>query len=340
MDSSHPKQANEFADTKICVAGMGAIGIGLAARMRQAGFPVCAIARGDNLTSIRDNGIHFIDADGDHHVYVDAGSATDFPAQDIVFLCPKSQDLPALAASIKPLLHQETLIVPVINGIPWWYFDGDSQKSSCRPIHAVDPQNSLRRDLPSSQIIGTTTVMTIERVSPGVARTFNPLKMTIGEIDNRDTDRVRMLERILLRAGIETRVTDRIRDAVWTKVVRNLISNPMTAITGATLFENFADNDLAGISRQMLYEVLPVIAAYGARIEVDPKSILESGRAMGPVKTSMLQDLERGSPLELAAICDAVIELAEIHGIPMPVTRAITGLARFRGMKSHRSVAA
>lgn len=340
MSSVSQMQVGHPVNARICIAGAGAIGITLAARLRRAGFRVCMIARGDNLASIRENGIRLLDQDGEHHFMVDAGSPSDFPVQDIIFLCPKSQDLPALAASIRTLVGSDTLIVPVVNGIPWWYFDGVSGPLAGHQIKAVDPDNSLKRDLPSSQVIGTTTVITVERLAPGVARTFNPLKMTIGEIDNRLNERVQGLERILVHAGIETQTTDRIRDAVWTKVARNLISNPMTAITGATLRENFADVDLAGISSQMLYEVLPVIAAYGARLEIDPNTILESGRNMGPVKTSMLQDLERGSPLELASICDAVVELADVHGIPMPVTRAITGLARFRSMKGLASQAA
>ncbi len=337
MDSFHEKQTDSL---RICVAGPGAIGLTIAARLLIGGFGVSIIARDKSLVAIRQEGIRLIDREGDHRLQVAVGNALDFPTQDILFLCPKSQDMTALSATVQPVIGPNTLIVPVINGIPWWYFDGQAGEWSGRRIMSVDPGGELKRYLPSPQIVGTTTVITAERLQPGTARTFNPLQMTIGDLDDQASDRVNKLAEILMGAGIETRVTSRIRDAVWTKVVRNLISNPVSAITGATLRENFGNQYLASISRQMLYEVLPVIAAYGARLEVDPDTILNSGRSMGDVKTSMLQDLERGSPLELASICDAVIELAQLHGIAMPVTQAITGLARFRSLGVHRAEAA
>ncbi|WP_064692709.1 ketopantoate reductase family protein [Rhizobium aegyptiacum] len=333
---------NELQNThpRICVAGAGAIGLTLAARLMIGGFRVCVIARGASLAVIRKDGIRLFDREGEHQVRPEVGAAVDVGPQDILFLCPKSQDMPTLAAAVKPAIGPDTWIVPVINGIPWWYFDGEGGIWSGRQIKAVDPDSVLKRMLPSRQVIGTTTLITAERPRPGTARTFNPLQMTIGELDDRTSLRVEHLSRILIRAGIQTQVTSRIRDAVWTKVVRNLISNPVSAITGATLRENFGNAHLASISRQMLQEVLPVVAAYGAKLDLDPDTIVRSGEKMGDVKTSMLQDLERGSPLELASICEAVIELAQLRGIAMPVTQAVTGLARFRGLKAQCATAA
>ncbi|MBW9116490.1 2-dehydropantoate 2-reductase [Rhizobium cauense] len=316
----------------ICVAGPGAIGLTLAARLSIAGFPVRLVARGDSLSFIKANGIRLIDREGDHRVQVDVGTATDFGIQDVLFLCPKSHDLPEMAAALQPLIGEHTTIVPVVNGMPWWYFDGVGGQWDGPSIKSVDPNQVLKGLLPSRQVIGTTTIITAERLRVGTARTFNPLQMTIGELDDQQSERLSDLSDILTLAGIAVRIAPRIRDAVWTKVVRNLISNPVTAITGATLRENFGNQYLADISRQMLQEVLPVIAAYGANLEVDPQTILESGRSLGDVKTSMLQDFEQGNRLELASICDAVIELANRRGIEMPVIRAITGIAHFRSV--------
>ncbi|MDL2403657.1 ketopantoate reductase family protein [Rhizobium mayense] len=334
---SHFKQTDNY---KISVAGAGAIGVTLAARLLIGGYRVSLIARGANLAAIQKDGIRLLDNEGDHRLKIDAGTPSDYPVQDLVFLCPKSQDLPALAAAVQPLIGPNTMIVPVINGIPWWYFDGRDGRWNGPQIGSVDPDGALKELLPSPQIIGTTTLITAERIQPGVVKTFNPLQMTIGELDGRVSDRVERLGAILQQAGIATRVTQHIRDSVWTKVVRNLVSNPVTAITGASLRENFSDNNLAAISEQMLHEVLPVIAAYGARLEIDPETIMTAGRSMGDVKTSMLQDLERGSPLELASICDAVIELADAHGISMPVTQAITALARYKSLSGNQAQAA
>jgi len=316
----------------ICVAGPGAIGLTLAARLSIAGFPVRLVARGDSLSFIKANGIRLIDREGDHRLQVDVGTATDFGIQDVLFLCPKSHDLPEMAAALQPLIGEHTTIVPVVNGMPWWYFDGVGGQWDGPSIKSVDPNQVLKGLLPSRQVIGTTTIITAERLRVGTARTFNPLQMTIGELDDQQSERLSDLSDILTLAGIAVRIAPRIRDAVWTKVVRNLISNPVTAITGATLRENFGNQYLADISRQMLQEVLPVIAAYGANLEVDPQTILESGRSLGDVKTSMLQDFEQGNRLELASICDAVIELANRRGIEMPVIRAITGIAHFRSV--------
>jgi 2-dehydropantoate 2-reductase len=322
----------QIRDLKICVAGAGAIGLTLAARLVIAGFRVNVLARGENLQAIRTDGIRLIDAQGEHHLHVVAGTASELPVQDIVFLCPKSQDMANLAEAVQPMLSEQTIIVPVVNGIPFWYFDGIGGNWNGRPIGVLDSEGIIKKHLPSRQIIGTTTIMTVERLKPGTARTFNPLQMTIGELSDQWSGRAEMLSEILNLAGIETRITNSIRDAVWTKVVRNLITNPVSAITGATLRENFGNRYLVDICRQMLDEVIPVISAYGARLEVDPETILSAGRKMGDVKTSMLQDLERGAPLELASICDAVVELAQTQGIAMPVTKAIIGLARFRSL--------
>jgi len=321
----------------ICVAGPGAIGLTLAARLSIAGFPVRLVARGDSLSFTKANGIRLLDREGDHHLHVDVGNATDFGPQDVLFLCPKSHDLPQMAAALQPLISAHTMIVPVVNGIPWWYFDGDGGNWHGPDIKSVDPDRVLKGLLPSRQVIGTTTIITAERLRIGTARTFNPLQMTIGELAGQPSERLSYLAEILTLAGIATRIAPRIRDSVWTKVVRNLISNPVTAITGATLRENFGNQYLADISRQMLQEVLPVIAAYGANLEVDPDSILESGRRLGDVKTSMLQDFEQGNRLELAAICDAVIELAQRRCIEMPVVQAITGIAHFKSVADRAS---
>jgi len=323
----------------ICIAGAGAIGITLGARLASVGFRVHLIARGENLSWIQKNGIRLLDREGDHHPHVRVGQASDFGPQRILFLCAKSYDLPEMAQSLQPLIASETVILPVINGIPWWYFDGERTDWNGPVVRSVDPRGDLKKLIPSRQVIGTTTLITAERLNWGTARTFNPLQMTIGELDDKQSARLGDLATILSVAGINTRLVTHIRDAVWTKVVRNLISNPVTAITGATLRENFGNHYLADVSRQMLREVLPVIEAYGAALEVEPETIVETGRLLGDVKTSMLQDLEKGNPLELASICDAVIELAQRRGIKMPVAEAITALAHFRNPRGTANAA-
>ncbi|MGZ2505991.1 2-dehydropantoate 2-reductase [Rhizobium leguminosarum] len=330
----------EAQSPRVCVAGAGAIGLTLAARLQMAGYRVSLVARGESLSFVQENGIQLIDQEGEHRVMVNVGAASAYATADVLFLCPKSHDMLAMATSIRHLISPDTIVVPVINGIPWWYFDGIDRCWQGQSIRTVDPEGKLKRIIPSRSIVGITTMITVERVSPGKATTFNPLQITIGELDDKPSERLDLLARILERSGIATTKAVRIRDAIWTKVVRNLISNPVTAITGATLRQNFGNAYLADISRQMLREVIPVIASYGSRLEVDPETILDTGRKLGDVKTSMLQDLEKGKQLELASICDAVIELATLHGIEMPVTQAISNLAHFKSTGDGNAFAA
>ncbi|QWW72573.1 ketopantoate reductase family protein [Rhizobium sp. WYJ-E13] len=330
----------DHARRKLVVAGAGAIGLTLAARLGLSRQDVHLIARGSSLDTIRRDGIRLIDMEGLHHVAIKTTSAEDGDAAEFLFLCSKSQDLPALAASVAHLVTPATAVVRVINGMPWWYFERLAGSWEGMQIRSVDPAGVLKACIPSHNIIGTTTMVTAERKEPGVALTFNPLQMTLGENNDILSERVDQLGSILEGAGFNVSKTARIRDAVWTKVVRNLISNPVTAITGATLRQNFGDAHLVAISRQMLDEALPLIAAYESRVEVEPAQIIESGRRLGDVKTSMLQDLERGNELELASICDAVLELADLRGIPMPVTRAVSDLAHFKSNRSAGVVAA
>lgn len=320
----------------ICVAGAGAIGLTLAARLMMGGYQVGIIARDEGVSFIKKNGLRLIDRDGCHHFKAAVGLANDFKSADILFLCSKSHDLPKLAKSIQHLITPRTVVIPVVNGLPWWYFDGENGNWNGAQLHSADPDNVLKEIIPSPQVIGTTTIITAERLDRGSSTTFNPLQMTLGELDDQVTPKLGEVLSVLEKAGITTRIASRIRDAVWTKVVRNVISNPLTAITGATLRENFADEFLADISSQMLQEILPVIEAYGASLEVDPGSILDQGRKMGDVKTSMLQDLERGQQLELATICDAVIELARAKQISVPVIQAISNIAHYRNAKQQR----
>jgi 2-dehydropantoate 2-reductase len=315
---------------KICVAGAGAIGLTIASRLALAGHNVTLIARGDSLGAINRDGIRLIDQHGDHRVKVTAIRACDAERQGLIFLCPKSQDLPKLAGDVQPAIGPDTVIIPVVNGIPWWYFETGAGTVE-RFVSAVDPRGSLKTLLPSSQIVGAVTMITAERIAPGFVRSVNPLRFTIGEIYHRTSQRTDQIARVLSTAGIETVDSPRIRDALWTKVLLNLISNPLSVITGATLRQIFTDDMLAEVSRRMLHEAMAVALSYQATIAHEAEELLALAGSMGDVKTSMLQDYERGVPLELDAICRAVLELADHCLIDMPTTRIVTNIASYRG---------
>lgn len=316
---------------QVCIVGAGAIGCTLAARLAGAGHTVNVLARGRTLEAIRRHGIVLHDLDGKHNAKVHADSdCAALGEQDVVFLCTKAHALNELAPTLHPLLGPDTVVVPMINGVPWWYFHGEGGRFANRSIRAVDPDGRIGAALAPQRILGCVVFMTAETQSPGVAHSDNRHRMILGEPDNRLSDRLESVRALIDSAGIEVRASDRIRDALWTKIIANLTSNPLSVLTGATLAQIYGHPELTPLVRKVLDEALLTAASYGAQVGYDPQSLMEMGANMGDVRTSMLQDHELGRPLELAAIGDAVVELAELQGVNVPVTRDLLNLVRFR----------
>jgi len=315
---------------RIGVAGAGAIGCTLAARLRLAEMDVSLLARGRTLATLQAQGIHLVDLEGEHRVAVNATAVAEGGPRDVVFLCSKSQDLPALAAQVQPWIGAETLIVPLVNGVPFWFFHRQGGRFDGQAVHAVDPQGELARLLPPDQVIGAVTFITAETLSAGDVVSRTPHLLMLGELDAQPgiTDRLQRLCAVIGGAGVEARPMEQIRDKLWTKLIANLTSNPLSVVSGATLGEIYSRDDLLANVREVMNEVMLVSACYGARLQFDPIEFVRLGAEMGEVRTSMLQDHLRGRPLELAAIGDAVVELADRYDLPMTATRAL--LARTR----------
>jgi 2-dehydropantoate 2-reductase len=298
------------------------------------GVQVTVAARGKSLAAIQQNGLQLTDMYGQHRVRVPAAEGLHIPRQDVVFPTSKAQDLVSLSSSVQNLIRYDTWIVPIVNGIPWWYFEGEKGHFSGRNVRSGDAAGQLKLLLPSSQVIGSVAMFTADRPEPGVARSLNPIRLILGEIDNEVRPRTVDLANLLNQCGIETRVSERVRDPLWTKVIANLISNPLSAVAGATLRDLAGDPCLARITRELLDEALLTAASYGARLEMEPEQLLEFAKNLGNAKTSMLQDYEKGQPLELCAIADAVLELAHLRRLTMPLTRCIAAIARYKGRTS------
>lgn len=314
----------------ICIAGAGAIGCTLAARLAKSGQTVNVLARGTTLETIQKKGIHLTDIDGEHKVTVNASdSAKALGPQDIIFICTKAPALPTMLKLITPMLHEKTIVIPVVNGIPWWYFQGIEGRFSGDSIQAIDPEGSVSKLLPHNHLIGCVVFITAFRNSPGVVTSTNPHLIVLGEINHQMSERLEQVRKVIEDAGIEARATDNIRDQIWTKVAANITSNPLSVVTKGTLEQLYADDRLKPLVRRMLDEVLLIAAAYGARIRFDPHTFMELGAGMGAVKTSMLQDYEAGQPLELDAIGYSVLELANKVDIPMIATQNLLDLTQF-----------
>lgn len=319
---------------RLCIAGIGALGTTFAVRFARAGLDVAVIARGVTLAAVRAEGLRLDDLDGSHRVRVTAGTAEEIGSVDVVFVCAKAQDQYALTLATLPAIGPRTTVVPIVNGIPWWYFEGEPGRHAGRTVEAVDPGGRLKALLAIEQIVGAVTFVTAERTGPGAARSTTSPRMVVGAIDHRSSARADEVADLLRSAGVQADVSERIRDAVWTKAIANLSSNPLSALTGATLREIYSDPALSHVARRMLDEGLVTAAAHGARIELDPEAFLAHGASLGDVRTSMLQDFDEGRPLELGAIGDAIVELAELKGFAMPNTRTILDLVRFKAAKS------
>lgn len=321
------------APLRVAVAGAGAIGCTLAAMLANSGVSVSLLARGATLEAVRANGVRLLRGDAQEAIQprmAASNNAAELGVQDAVLVCTKAQDLAGIAPLLTPLIGPETCIVPMVNGVPWWYFQRLPGRHAGRGVNAVDPDGKLLQALPSEQVLGAVQFLAAERLAPGVVSSIGHMLVILGELDHTETPRAARLVQAFNEAGIESRLSPRIRDPLWVKIIANLTSNPLSVITGATLDTLYADPRLLPVVRKIMHECLALAASYGARIEFDPTSFMEQAQAMGPVRTSMLQDALAGHRLELAAIGDAVLELAQLQGIPMPVTHDILALTHFR----------
>lgn len=331
---------------KLTILGAGAIGCTVAARLILAGFTqVSLIARGENLRQLQAEGIYLKDLTGEYQVrpFQVVERATALDAQDVVFIATKAGALQQVTADLNGLLHQDTLVIPLINGIPFWYFyQGDDQTQatvqSLQTIRSLDAERYLIEHFPLRHLIGAVVFITAELHGHGRVSSHNPYLLIFGEPSHQLTPRVEQLQQLFADTGIEARVHDNIRDQIWTKVIANLSSNPLSVLTGATLHDIYSHPDLHDVVSSMMLEVRQVAACYGARINIDPKLFLKLGADMGEVHTSMWQDFQNRQPLELSGIADAVLELAKGYDCPMPVTRQICQLTRYLSDRSRQLV--
>ncbi|MFM2484636.1 ketopantoate reductase family protein [Celerinatantimonas yamalensis] len=323
--------------TRICIAGAGAIGCTLAARLATTGLIPNILARGDTLTALKTQGIELTDLDGYHHATVHASdNPQQLGPQELIFICTKAPALADILETLQPMITTDTIVIPLVNGVPWWYFHGLEHGDEIT-LTSVDPDQRIERLLPASQVIGAVTFMTAHTQAPAKVQSTNPHLLTVGELNHQSSERLLRVRQLIEDAGIEARASDHIRDPLWTKIIANLTSNPLSIISGASLSQIYSSTQLAPLTRQILNETLLVAAAYSARIPFDPPTFMQMGAEMGEFKTSMLQDYQAGRPLELATIGDAVVELAQRVGLDMPITRHTLGLAHFMDEQNRAS---
>ncbi|MBW8268918.1 2-dehydropantoate 2-reductase [Caldovatus aquaticus] len=317
---------------RICIFGAGAIGGLLAARLAQkADAEVTVIARGPHLAAMQANGLKLISA-GEEIVVRPrcVASAAEAGPQDYVVVTLKAHSLPAAAPQMQPLLGPETAIVSAVNGIPWWYFYKLPGPFEDRRVESVDPGGRLWDLLHPSRAIGCIVYPAAEVVAPGVIEHTYGDRFTLGEPDGSRSARAGALSEALIAAGFKAPIRPRIRDEIWVKLWGNLAFNPISALTTVTLDALIADPGQRGVARAMMLEAQAVAERLGVRFAIDVDKRIAGAAEVGAHKTSMLQDLERGRPMEIDALLGAVVELAELVGVEAPTCRTVLALVRAR----------
>jgi 2-dehydropantoate 2-reductase len=318
---------------KVCVVGAGAIGGFLGTRLALAeGTRVSALARGATLTALRAHGWRLqVGATlTQAPLALASGDARDLGPQDLVVIAVKSPALPALAPALAPLLAAGTVVLPAMNGVPWWFSSGIEALGS-RPLESVDPGGSIAAAIDARHVVGCVVHASATTAAPGVALHRMGRGLIIGEPAGGESSRVQRLQQLFNRAGFEVTPSARIRYDIWYKLWGNMTMNPVSALTGASMDRVLDDELVRGFCSGAMREA----AAVGARIGCDVRESAEDRHAvtrkLGAFKTSMLQDVEALRPLELDALVGAVREIGQRVGVATPSVDALFGLTRLFG---------
>jgi 2-dehydropantoate 2-reductase len=317
---------------KICIFGAGAIGGLVGAKLAIKGdAEVSLIARGAHLAAMRERGLCLKGEAGETTVKV---TATNNPAelgpQDYVFLALKAHSIPGILDSLKPLLGPATAVVTAQNGVPWWYFYKHGDEYEGRRIEAVDPSGRIWQAIGPHRAIGCVVHPAAEIEAPGIIRHVEGDRLPLGEPSGEKTERIAKLAEILVAAGLRAPIRPQIRTEIWVKLWGNVSFNPISALTGATLEQICGDQNVRQVARAIMVEAQAIAEALGIKFAIDVDRRIAGAAAVGAHKTSMLQDLELGRPMEIDALVTAVQELGRMTGQPTPTIDIILALVRQR----------
>ena len=316
---------------KICVFGAGAIGGYMGVKLAQAGADVSLVARGPHLAAMQQNGLRLIEEGQEHKVSV---SASDTPAdlgeQDYIIVTLKAHSVPPVVEKMRPLIGKNTTIVSGVNGVPWWYFHKIGGPLEGRRLHSVDPDDAQWNGFGPDNVLGCVVYPAAEVIEPGVTKHIEGNRFSLGEPDGSKSERAIALSQALSAAGLKAPVRPKLRDEIWVKLWGNLSFNPISALTHATLDVLCTDEGTRPIARAMMLEAQEIAEKLGVKFPIDVERRIDGGAAVGAHRTSMLQDLDQGRPMEIDALVASVQELGKITQTPTPIIDTVLGLVRLR----------
>ena len=316
---------------KICIYGAGAIGGWIGARLAAIGEPVSVVARGATLAALQTHGLRLQQAEGLLQVPVQAAdNAAALGVQDLVVVAVKAPALAEVARDIAPLLGPHTIVLTAMNGVPWWFFQGFGGAYAGTSLKAVDASGAIAAAIPARHVVGCVVHASCALQAPGVVQHHFGNKLILGEPSGQQTERAKALAALLKRAGFEAPLSEQIQRDTWYKLWGNMTVNPVSALTGATTDLILDDPLVRDFISQVMREAKEIGARIGIPIDQQPEDRHAVTRKLGAFKTSMLQDVEAGKPVELDALVTVVQELGVLTAVPTPFTDALLGLARLQ----------
>jgi 2-dehydropantoate 2-reductase len=319
---------------RVCIVGAGAIGGLVGARLARAGEHVSILARGENLDAIARNGLAVVEPDGSTwRAPVAAASADvdELGPHDVVVLALKAHQLSGMADRLPALYGDTTVVLPMQNGVPWWFFQRFPGRFEGTRLQTLDPDGHLERHIPPERIVASIPYPAAERLEPGVIRLIEGDRFPVGELTGERTERVSAIAEALSASGFTSRVLADIRAQLWVKAWGNLAFNPISALTRATLAEICADPGTRAVAAQVMKEAADIAAEIGLRLRISIDQRIDGAAAVGAHKTSMLQDVEAGRELELGPLVGSFVELGRLTGIPTPATDMLYALTALLG---------
>ena len=313
---------------KFAVVGAGAIGGYLGAKLALAGQDVTFIARNKNLAAIQADGFRLILEDGSEQHASSVRAVQRMAAagpQDVVLLTVKAHQVVDLLPDLRALFGPQTMLVTMINGVPWWYFQRLGGAWDGRGLDSVDPDGRIAAQIEPERIIGSVVYPAAELVAPGVVRLIEGNRFSLGELDGSRSERISALSQVLIGAGFKAPVSKDIRSELWVKLWGNLSFNPISALSHATLEDICRFPPSRALAAGMMAEAQAVAEKLGVRFKITLDQRIAGAQGVGAHKTSMLQDVEHGRALELEALVGAVLELGRITGTATPMIEAIHG---------------